>query len=276
MGFLIFSYKLVTFSLTADLSDRLTWAILAFTVGVLSYSLLSAAAHLMHSQSEERHYFWFQIDYIGIGMNATGTSIYLYFLTGPKAFYETCGDWFIIINILNGVANCLCCSVSKLCYCRPYPFSRKVWMMVPVASSLLYGAIPLWWKTYECLTGAEDPGDTLKVHYISIACFLLSAVFFSQHFPEQMAVGVFDIFGHGHSLFHIIMTLASMLQFDAAVLEYSSKTPELKQMLQPSFLTAFGPLIIVFFTNVLIVYHSRYYRLERVKADTILHQQKRQ
>ena len=71
------------------------------------------------------HYTCFQIDYIGIGMNALGNSILCYYLTGTKAFYNTVGQHFFTLNIVFSFFTCAGCAIAKLRYKRPYPSQRK-------------------------------------------------------------------------------------------------------------------------------------------------------
>lgn len=57
--------------------------------------------------------------------------------------------------------------------------------------------------------------------------FLLSAFFFSCPVPERFSPGRFDIVGHGHQLFHIVLSLCTLAQQEALFQDFLWRRPAL-------------------------------------------------
>lgn len=55
--------------------------------------------------------------------------------------------------------------------------------------------------------------------------FLLSAFFFSCPVPERFSPGSFDIVGHSHQLFHILLSLCMLVQQEALFLDFLWRRP---------------------------------------------------
>ena len=113
-------------SLQADLfTDAYGWPLIAGLSCALVLYACSSAAHLLQSRSELAHYVAFTFDYAGIGLYGLGSVVmHLHYCTEP-AFYDTVHWFFIPTGCILAFLICVCCSVSKVRYQRPYPFIRK-------------------------------------------------------------------------------------------------------------------------------------------------------
>ena len=118
---------IVILLLQADLfNDAYAWPLIAGLSCALVLYACSSAAHWFQSRSELAHYVAFTFDYAGIGLYGLGSVVmHLHYCTEP-AFYNTVQSFFIPTGCILAVLICLCCSVSKVRYERPYPFIRKV------------------------------------------------------------------------------------------------------------------------------------------------------
>jgi len=121
-------------SFQADLfSDAYAWPLVAgMSCGLVLYAC-SSAAHWFQSRSELAHYVAFTFDYAGIGLYGLGSVVmHLHYCSEP-VFYDAVEWFFIPAGCVLAFLICLCCSVSKVRYQRPYPFIRKA-----CCSSALY------------------------------------------------------------------------------------------------------------------------------------------
>lgn len=108
------------------MNDRYTWPLLAGLGSGMALYMCSAAAHCLQSRSELAHYVAFTFDYAGIGLYGLGSVIMHLEYCSEDAFYDIVQPFFIPLGCVLAVAICFCCSLSKMRYERPYPFTRKV------------------------------------------------------------------------------------------------------------------------------------------------------
>ena len=68
------------------------------------------------------------MDYIGIGLNATGSALLTFYFCGGESFYELLGYRGRVIyevgNFVFGFLVCVSCALAKLYYLRPYTFTQ--------------------------------------------------------------------------------------------------------------------------------------------------------
>ena len=255
--------------------DPLTWAVLGFTVGTVGYTLLSALAHLLHAKSAQSHFLCYQLDYVGICLDLQGSGIAAYFLVGDVHFHKAYNGWvFLLLNALWAVAVCGGCSISKLGYRRPYSFVSKLWRLIPGLLSAVCGSLPVFYRTYSWLssgaTTAED-GKLLMMVYVNMAWTTLGVFFFITYIPERYAPGCFDIFGHSHSLFHLILVYTSQMWYNICVLAYQQLNPQLRTaMTQPSVTSIFGFQLLAVSLCLFIIYLTRHMRARRVASTDAL------
>ena len=269
LAFIFFLFKTVQFthSVTDWSSQPLAWGIMSFCLGTLSYSLLSAVAHLFQSRSEYHHYLFFQMDYVGIMMNAHGTGLLHYHLSGTSTFYNHFGRWYILLVTLSGFLVFLGNSFSKLYYSRPYPFTRRVWQLVPCLLAIGLGTVPLLYRLHVCFTENIPVDRGLLTHFESILWCLFSGIFFAFHIPEKLMPGVFDNVGQSHSLFHVIMTYCSVVQYSVFFEEYQSRPDELIRLASPSLVTTVGCQLALLLTAAICVILTHGVRMRKVCED---------
>jgi len=159
-------------SLQADLfSDAYAWPLVAgLSCGLVLYAC-SSAAHWFQSRSELAHYVAFTFDYAGIGLYGLGSVVmHLNYCTEP-VFYDTVHWFFTPAGCVLAVLICLCCSVSKVRYQRPYPFIRKV------RSCCVVMWICWWNKQCYCVTviAVLDMMQEIPIHLLHLLLKLLAA-----------------------------------------------------------------------------------------------------
>ena len=262
----LFGYIIISYGQQLDfINDERTWPLVGFAIGTVCYALSSSFAHLFQSQSELAHYTCFQIDYIGISMNALGNSILYYHLIGTESFYHLVGPNFFKVNIILSVFTCVGSAIAKLRYKRPYPAQRKILQLFAVLLESVYGSIPVFHKIITCLLDSTCPISDVSPHIQCFVWITVSVLFYSSHIPERLSPGRFDIIGYGHQIFHVTMAYTTCLQFRAAMWELKKRPRYLFDMSKPTGWSVFGALVFVFAVNVLFVIFTHKERVKRAK-----------
>ena len=101
-------------------------------------------------------------------------------------------------------------------------------------------ATPAYFRLFECLSGSDECISTAH-HLRHISVFALAIIFFVLHVPERLWEGCFDIVGHGHQVFHVLITWATLWQFEGGYRDLVTVPPEVLGM-------AKGSLSDVFFS----------------------------
>ena len=267
----IFIYKVYELCTALDVTQEpLTWPILGFSLGIIIYAVLSTFAHLCHSKSPLIHYTCFQIDYIGIGLNGFGTACLLYYMTGSKSYYAVITPtFFMVVNTLIAVTVCIMCSVAKLRYSRPYPPQRKYWQFASVGGHVIFGMIPLLCFLQTCMDDKDCSVSHIFPHIHAFLWFFLSVFFFASGMPERFSPGRFDIVGHGHQIFHVLMIVTSLLQFHAGVLEIRRRPRDLVAMSAPDATVIFGSIFTVILLDAIFIIYTHKHRVAKVALDVI-------
>lgn len=192
-----------------------------FLVSTFTYLFLSVAAHLLHSHSEHAHYFFFFMDYVGVAVYQYGCSLGHYFYTSEPAWRESyVGLMFLPGAAFFGWLSCVGCCFAKSRYRRPYPLQRKIFQLIPTTLAYFLDISPV---AHRLLTVSWTEEPSLHFHFLQIASFLLSAIFFSFPIPEQFFPGHCDIVGHGHQIFHLFLSTCTVFQLEALFQEYSRR-----------------------------------------------------
>ncbi|CAH1775362.1 unnamed protein product [Owenia fusiformis] len=226
-------------------NDAYTWPFLA---GLICGSLLyvcSSGAHCFQSKSELVHYVAFMVDYAGIGLYGLGSVIVHYQYCSEDSLYELLKNVYLPVGCLLGFCICLCCTISKIYYTRPYPFTRKMWQMTPVGCIYIWLNMPIVHKVYNCYMYEHGCGESFTYHIHQILWFLASAIFFASSYPQKFNPGMCDFIGHSHQLFHICIMICTSIQMDGVFLDMQQDREHLIKRGIPTFMDAFGPVILV-------------------------------
>uniref|UniRef100_A0A667ZFJ6 Progestin and adipoQ receptor family member 8 n=1 Tax=Myripristis murdjan TaxID=586833 RepID=A0A667ZFJ6_9TELE len=187
----------------------------------------SAAAHLLQAHSELAHYSLFFLDYVGVAIYQYGCALALSVYSAEPAW--TLAVFLPAAAILSWLS-CTSCCVAKLCFRRPYPLCRKLCQVVPLGVAYLLDVSPLAhrlattaWTGSSTLHGLQVPVSSLH----QVALFLLAACFFSCPVPERCSPGRYDVIGHAHQLFHLLLALCTLAQQEALFHDFLSRRPAL-------------------------------------------------
>ena len=239
---------------------RSTWGILGFGIACMIYALLSTVAHLFHSRSPQAHYTFFQIDYIGIGMYGQGMCLMLYTCAATPLFYDTVYPYFLPLNCCISIMVCMSCASAKMFFEKPHPYFRKFLQMGACTGHIVFLLTPMYFRVYECMTGGDHcHHDTFQYHQHYAIWFLISAFLFVSHAPERFFPGRFDLFGHGHQLFHICITYTTVLQFRAGYEDWKAQTAEHRQWVDNhvTFFPIFGCILLTILVDCVFIFFAR-------------------
>lgn len=190
-----------------------------FLLSALICYFCSSVAHLFQSRSRQAHYYVFFMDYVGVAVYQYGCALGHYFYTSAPAWRASIfGRYFLPGTAFLGLMSSLGCCVAKSKWRKPYPLQRKICQLIPSSSAYFLGISPVVHRLLT-VSWAEEP--SLNIHALQILFFLSSAVFFSCPIPECFFPGKFDIFGHGHQIFHILLSLTTLSQLEALFQEYA-------------------------------------------------------
>lgn len=201
--------------------DAASLPLSVFLVSSLTYLFFSVAAHLLQSHSEHAHYFFFFMDYVGVAAYQYGCSLGHYFYSSEPAWRESCvGLLFLPGAAFFGWLSCAGCCFAKYRYRRPYPWQRKICQLIPTTLAYLLDISPVAHRLFT-VSWTEEP--SLPFHALHIVSFLLSALFFSYPIPECFFPGQCDFVGHGHQIFHLFLSMCTILQLEALFQDYARR-----------------------------------------------------
>uniref|UniRef100_A0A3Q3GBF3 Progestin and adipoQ receptor family member 8 n=1 Tax=Labrus bergylta TaxID=56723 RepID=A0A3Q3GBF3_9LABR len=188
-----------------------------FSVDVASL----AVAHLLQSHSEEAHYSVFFLDYVGMAVYQYGCALH----AGTGLLLLLCiTSVFLPAAALLAWFSCTTGCYAKLRFRRPYPLHRKLCQVVPLGVAYLLDISPV---ADRLLTHRWTSNPALPLHFLQVTLFLSSAFFFSFPIPESFSPGRYDILGHSHQLFHILLSVCTLVQQEALFEDFLWRRPAL-------------------------------------------------
>ncbi|XP_070821852.1 membrane progestin receptor beta-like [Chaetodon trifascialis] len=205
--------------------DASSLPLVLYVFSAVTYLSCSAAAHLLQSHSEQAHYSLFFLDYVGVAVYQYGCALALCVYSSSTAWTQSMlGQVFLPAAALLAWLSCTACCYAKLRFRRPYPLHRKLCQVLPMAVAYLLDISPVAHRLSTC---SWTSNFALPLHFLQVVLFLLSAFFFSCPVPERFSPGSFDIVGHGHQLFHILLSLCTLAQQEALFQDFLWRRPAL-------------------------------------------------
>uniref|UniRef100_A0A3Q3GAF2 Progestin and adipoQ receptor family member 8 n=1 Tax=Labrus bergylta TaxID=56723 RepID=A0A3Q3GAF2_9LABR len=195
--------------------------------GVINLNLTFdlAVAHLLQSHSEEAHYSVFFLDYVGMAVYQYGCALALFLYSSDIDWSQSMlGQVFLPAAALLAWFSCTTGCYAKLRFRRPYPLHRKLCQVVPLGVAYLLDISPV---ADRLLTHRWTSNPALPLHFLQVTLFLSSAFFFSFPIPESFSPGRYDILGHSHQLFHILLSVCTLVQQEALFEDFLWRRPAL-------------------------------------------------
>ncbi|KAK9100093.1 hypothetical protein Scep_023523 [Stephania cephalantha] len=178
------------------------WPWFVFLVGAMGCLVCSSLSHLLACHSRRLYFFFWRLDYAGISLMIVSSFVpplYYAFLCHPNArlFYLTTITTLGILAVIMLLAPAL--SAPRF---RPFRASLFLAMgfsgIIPAAH-----AIALNWVHQQILVALA--------YEIAMAVFYATgAAVYVSRIPERWKPGAFDIAGHSHQIFHVLVVAGAL------------------------------------------------------------------
>jgi len=185
------------------------WPFYAYLCGAMFCLLMSSACHLLACHSEHASYVFLRLDYAGItGLIVTSfyPLVYYTFLCNP--FYQAVYLGFITVSGAAAVA------VSLLpVFERP----ELRWARAALFACMgMSGLVPI---LHKLLVFGDRPEALLTTGYEMAmgAFYLAGVVVYATRVPERWMPGRFDLAGHSHQLFHVLVIAGAYAHYLAGL-----------------------------------------------------------
>ncbi|CAJ2646032.1 unnamed protein product [Trifolium pratense] len=185
------------------------WPFYAFLGGAMFCLLASSVCHLLSCHSERVSYIMLRLDYAGIAA-LISTSFY------PPVYYSfMCYPFFCNLYMgsitLLGIATIL---VSLLPVFQTPEFrTTRASLFLGMGLS---GAIPILHKLF-LFWGEPEVFYTTGYEILMGALYGLGALVYATRIPERWMPGKFDIAGHSHQLFHVLVVAGAYTHYHAGL-----------------------------------------------------------
>ncbi|CAH9110840.1 unnamed protein product [Cuscuta epithymum] len=185
------------------------WPFFAFLGGAMFCLLASSTCHLLSCHSERMSYLMLRLDYAGIAA-LISTSFY------PPVYYSFmcypffCNLYLSLITLL-GIGTILVSllPVFQNPEYRSFRAAMFFTMGVSGAGPILHKLI-LYWDQPEAL-------HTTMYEVLMGALYGIGALVYALRVPERWMPGKFDIAGHSHQLFHVLVVAGAYTHYRAGL-----------------------------------------------------------
>ncbi|KAF2843419.1 HlyIII-domain-containing protein [Patellaria atrata CBS 101060] len=173
-----------------------------FFAGAMACLSMSAAFHTMSSHSQAVQARWNKLDYLGIVALIWGShipSIYYGFQDNPKLVKIY---WTMITA--NGIGCAIVSTDSRFRTPRLRPFRAGMFLLMGHS-----GILPVLHSIW--LHGLNVTNQRIGLFWMVLQglMYTLGAGLYATRVPERFKPGHFDIWGHSHQIFHILVVLAA-------------------------------------------------------------------
>lgn len=185
------------------------WPFFAFLGGAMFCLLASSACHLLSCHSRRLACIMLRLDYVGIAALITTSfypMVYYSFMCNP--FF--CNLYLSFITIL-GIAT-ICVSLFEVFQSPEFRiiraslfFGMGVSGVVPVLHKLA-----VFWNQPEAI-------HTTGYEVLMGLSYGLGALVYATRIPERWMPGKFDIAGHSHQLFHVLVVAGAYIHYQAGL-----------------------------------------------------------
>ncbi|KXZ46942.1 hypothetical protein GPECTOR_39g436 [Gonium pectorale] len=186
------------------------WPVYVFMAGAMTCLLTSAVCHLFGCCSKHVAQMIWRFDYAGIAILIVASfypPVYYSFLCQPywRLFY-------LLTTTLMGVG---AVSVALLDV-----FQRSEWRPFRAAMFAAlgcWGVVPL---IHACWVqaGVEAVRQATGLDALMGALYLIGALIYATRVPERWLPGRFDVWFHGHQIFHVLIVVAALIHYRAVMI----------------------------------------------------------
>jgi len=179
-----------------------------FFVGVIVCLLCSTLFHILHNHSQPVSSVFSRIDYSGISLLITGSSVPAYYY----GFY--CAKIAQFVHISAIVVLCVVCTaISLRAKFNTPPY--RVFRFVMFSLFGLYGAVPFLHIFLRDGYVLASNAYALWGIVIMALLYIGGGFLYASRIPERFWPGKFDIWASSHQLFHICVFTAALIHYDS-------------------------------------------------------------
>lgn len=224
IGACVILHQLHGYFLEYDIStDSVLSTLLAFGITCLIGLTTSSVVHLVHAKSPHVHFVALMTDYIGATVCSFGTGVVAFYGLSEISFYKKWENFYLpaltFVSYLNFVNLCL----AKLWFGDdPHNMKRKYMFIVSMSFQGLLNMAPFMPRYINCFF--DDTCEVASLNHLTLITlvFVLEALSFAAHQPEKTWPGKFDIVGHGHQIFHVLIVVNQILQLNAVYSDHKA------------------------------------------------------
>ncbi|KAG6537205.1 hypothetical protein ZIOFF_002291 [Zingiber officinale] len=185
------------------------WPMLVFLVGCMGCLIISAISHLLACHSRHFSLFFWRLDYAGISLMIVSSfvpPIYYIFLCQPIA-------QLTYLSTISTVGLLAIFTLLYPAFSTPHfrPFRATLFLAMG-----FFGVVPavhaIWlnWEHHEAhmVLGLEV--------FMGVA-YAAGALVYASRIPEKWRPGEFDLVGHSHQIFHVLVLLGALIHYVATI-----------------------------------------------------------
>jgi len=209
-------------------SDEVSFAndvssMLLLLLGISNFTIqfLSACAHLLHSRSVAAYYVTFIFDFLGIAYHSFTSGTVQYFLSSEASFFHAVYPWFPWACVLFSCCYFAANAYSHVRYTRCHS-ERVMTQVVSFSIIYLWVTSPVIHRIYsDIYNGRVD--DVTWMHIVHILLVPIGGFFHVSEMPQSFFPGFCDVIGHGHQIFHVMITASVMVQLEASFADLQNR-----------------------------------------------------
>lgn len=185
-----------------------------FFFGMFTCLTMSSTFHCLKSHSPPVAKFGNKLDYLGIVVliSTSMVSILYYgFYDNSLMFYT-----FSTITLMFGAA----CAVVSL----EEKFRSREWRPYRAAMFVMFGLSALLPIAAGLIRyGAHETATRIQVKWIVLegVFYIFGAFLYGVRFPEKYGPGKYDIWGHSHQIFHVLVVVAALCHMTGLLKSYA-------------------------------------------------------
>ncbi|KAI9009840.1 hemolysin-III related-domain-containing protein [Gaertneriomyces semiglobifer] len=215
IGFIILAHTFYSFLTTSvESTTRGDLVVVGlFFLGAIACLGLSTVFHTCACHSRKVAAIWLRGDYVGIVTLIMGSfvpSVYYGFFCNPNLQIL-----YLSVIVVFGITT-ICVTVSPKFFAPRYRLLRTGLFV----SMAMTGVVPL-------SHALAKYGTLMTRHAISMgsllssgAVYFMGAIVYATRIPERWAPGRFDIWGHSHQIFHVLVVTAAVIHYYGVVSAY--------------------------------------------------------
>lgn len=184
-----------------------------FFFGAFTCLTLSSIFHCLKNHSLTVATFGNKLDYLGIVVLIVTSMVSILYY----GFYDSSALFYIftLITLAFGAA----CAVMSL----GDTFRTREWRPYRAAMFVAFGlsaVLPI--ITGIIYFGLEETYEKIQLKWVALGgvFYIFGAFLYGIRFPERLAPGKFDIWGHSHQLFHVLVVIAALCHLYGVVKSY--------------------------------------------------------